>query len=122
MPKFPKVQILAFSKCTIFEGLFRLGFLYFLQIVKSISFQDNASYHTCDSDAPKANANVKTMIEWLDKKEIKFPDKWRLRGYKDKLKELVKQHKEENPEYNAEAMAKKYGVTILRLPPYHCEL
>ena len=96
----------------IFEGLFRLGFLYFLQIVKSISFQDNASYHTCDSDAPKANANVKTMIEWLDKKEIKFLDKWSLRGYKNKRSSNTK-----NPEYNAE-----YGVTILRLHPYHYKL
>ena len=35
---------------------------------------------------------------------------------------LVKKRKEEHPEYNAEAIAKLYDITILRLPPYHCEL
>ena len=84
--------------------------------------QDNASYHTCDSDAPKANANVKDMIAYLDKKGIVFPDLWRRRGYKAQLKAKVKEVKEENPDFNAEAIARKYGHTILRLPPYHCEL
>ena len=62
------------------------------------------------------------MIEWLDKKKVEFPDLWRKRGYKKQLKDLVKKTKEENPDYNAEAMARKFGHTILRLPPYHCEL
>ena len=84
--------------------------------------QDNASYHTCDSDAPKANATIKENCDWLDKKQIPFPDEWRKRGHAKDLKELVKKHKEENPEFNAERLAAKYGHEILRLPPYHCEL
>jgi len=62
------------------------------------------------------------MVEWLDKRGVEFPDAWRKRGHSKKLKELVKETKEKDPNYNAEVMAKKYGHEILRLPPYHCEL
>ena len=40
----------------------------------------------------------------------------------DKIKDLVKKTKDQNPDFNAEQMARKYGHDILRLPPYHCEL
>ena len=87
-----------------------------------ISLQDNASYHTCDSDAPKADASAKKMIAWLDKKKIDFPAIWRKRGHKNDLKALVKKLKEESPDFNAEQMARRFGHDVLRLPPYHCEL
>ena len=45
-----------------------------------------------------------------------FPDEWRKRGYAKELKALVKQYKENNPNMNAEQLARKYGHTILRLP------
>ena len=45
-----------------------------------------------------------------------FPDEWRKRGYAKQLKALVKQYKENNPNMNAEQLARKYGHTILRLP------
>ena len=83
--------------------------------------QDNASYHT-KSDAPKSGDTIKAHIEWMDKKNISFPDEWRQRGYGKQIKEFVKKYKDEHPDFNAEAMAKKYGHFILRLPPYHCEL
>jgi len=55
-------------------------------------------------------------IAWLEKRKIQFPAIWKKRGYAKKLKELVKKVKEEDPNYNAEVMARKYGHTILRLP------
>ena len=87
-----------------------------MYVIFDFSFQDNASYHTCDSDAPKANANVKDMIAYLDKKGIVFPEIWRRRGYKAQLKAKVKEVKDENPDFNAEAIARKFGHTILKLP------
>ena len=48
------------------------------------------------------------MVEWLDKRGVEFPDAWRKRGHSKKLKELVKETKEKDPNYNAEVMAKKY--------------
>ena len=83
--------------------------------------QDNASYHSSDKDAPKANASAKKNIEFLDKKGIQFPDEWRKRGFAKQLKQKVKEVKENNPDRNAEMMARKYGHTILRLPRNtHC--
>ena len=63
------------------------------------------------------------MIAWLEKKGVDFPEEWKkIRGHKQKIKDLVKKIKDENPDFNAEQMARKYGHDILRLPPYHCEL
>ena len=63
------------------------------------------------------------MIAWLEKKKIDFPQFWKQkRGYKKEIWALVKQIKEETPDFNAEQLARKYGHFILRLPPYHCEL
>ena len=63
------------------------------------------------------------MIAWLDKKGVDFPKEWRkIRGHKQKIKDKVKEIKDQNPDFNAEQMARKYGHDILRLPPYHCEL
>ena len=63
------------------------------------------------------------MIAWLDKKGVDFPQEWRkIRGHKQKIKDKVKEIKDQNPDFNAEQMARKYGHDILRLPPYHCEL
>ena len=47
---------------------------------------------------------------------MSFPEEWRKRGYGKQLKALAKKYKEENPDFNAERMAAKYGHTILRLP------
>ena len=52
----------------------------------------------------------------MDKKGIQFPDEWRKRGFAKQLKQKVKEVKENNPDRNAEMMARKYGHTILRLP------
>ena len=63
------------------------------------------------------------MIAWLDKEGVDFPQEWRkIRGHKQKIKDKVKEIKDQNPDFNAEQMARKYGHDILRLPPYHCEL
>ena len=48
--------------------------------------------------------------------KIEFPEKWRQRGFAKQLKEKVKEVKENNPNRNAETMARKYGHEILRLP------
>ena len=36
--------------------------------------------------------------------------------------EIVKQHKSKSLRYNTDEKAKKNGHTVLRLPPYHCDL
>ncbi|XP_026746152.1 uncharacterized protein LOC113507498 [Trichoplusia ni] len=41
---------------------------------------------------------------------------------KAELIEIVKSHKSNYERYAVEELAAEYGVTILRLPPYHCEL
>ena len=41
---------------------------------------------------------------------------------KRNLYEIIKQHKDHYKEYKVDRMAKEAGFTVLRLPPYHCDL
>ena len=59
---------------------------------------------------------MKENIAFLRKKGVEFPEEWTKRGHAKDLKALVKKVKEDNPDRNAEVMARKYGHTILRLP------
>lgn len=61
------------------------------------------------------------MIEWLDSKNIEFPNEWRRRGFHNNLKDLCKKIRDEEPDYNAEQIAREYGHEILRLPRKYFE-
>lgn len=41
---------------------------------------------------------------------------------KSELNEIARKHKKAHERYVVDEMAAERGVTILRLPPYHCEL
>lgn len=58
------------------------------------------------------------MQNWLRSKNIAFEEK----ETKAHLMEKVKTIKNDYQSYVIDEMAKAKGVTILRLPPYHCEL
>lgn len=55
---------------------------------------------------------------WLQSKNITFEGK----EVKAQLMQKVKQIKHNYQSYVIDKMAEEKGVTVLRLPPYHCEL
>lgn len=55
---------------------------------------------------------------WLQSKNIRFEEK----EVKAQLMQKVKEIKHEYQSYVIDKMAEEKGVTVLRLPPYHCEL
>lgn len=70
---------------------------------------DNAPYHSRKSEKVK---------DWLGSKNIHFDDEM----LKVKLLQLVAPHKTEYDKYVVDQLAKVHNKTVLRLPPYHCEL
>lgn len=83
----------------------------------------NFSYHTKNlGGTPGSGANIGEMLEYLQQKNWYIPKKPRRGSYRDILWEETKKCRIRFPEYNTEEIAKQYGIKILRLPPYHCEL
>ena len=73
---------------------------------------DNASYHSRNSDDyPKSKWKIAQFEQWLKENKVNFPTD----TLRSELWVLCKTH------WN-EKIAKKYGMEVLRLPPYHCEL
>lgn len=57
------------------------------------------------------------MQKWLTENNVEYNE-----GFtKPQLYELIKRHKPA-PEYEIDNLLKNHGHTILRLPPYHCDL
>nr|CAH7766760.1 unnamed protein product [Callosobruchus chinensis] len=80
---------------------------------------ENAPCHSRKLEKLPTSASKKSDIQdWLSSKNIAF-DKSML---KLQLLEIVKQHKAEYDKYRIDVMAKLQNKTVLRLPPYHCEL
>lgn len=80
---------------------------------------DNASYHSRKIEKVPTTATRKGDIQsWLQEKNISFQKDM----VKDELLHLVKVHKENFNKYAIDELAKTYNRTVLRLPPYHCEL
>jgi len=80
---------------------------------------DNASYHSVKIDKAPTSATRKTdIIKWLeDKGEIidrpmVIPQ----------LLAIVRRIKPLHDKYVIDELAKQHNRTVLRLPPYHCEL
>ncbi|XP_022832284.1 uncharacterized protein LOC111364283 [Spodoptera litura] len=84
----------------------------------SIVVMDNAPYHSRKLEtAPKMSWKKAAIQDWLLNKNINYePDM-----VKATLLELVP-HNECFNKYAVDEMAAQHGITVLRLPPYHCEL
>lgn len=84
----------------------------------SIIVMDNASYHTNQINKAPTSASRKQEIEiWLTVNKITFSKESR----KVELLNLVKAHKPQ-PEYAVDNYLNSLGHTVVRLPPYHCDL
>ncbi|CAH2010038.1 unnamed protein product [Acanthoscelides obtectus] len=85
----------------------------------SVIVMDNASYHSRRAErVPTMGSRKSDMQQSLREKGIPFDDSC----VKAELYETIKQHKPANISYVTDEMARQCGVTVLRLPPYHCEL
>ncbi|CAH0729134.1 unnamed protein product, partial [Brenthis ino] len=84
----------------------------------SIIVMDNAPYHsTVLNKAPTTGTKIAEIKEWLTQNQIHFDDTLR----KPQLLMLVKRHKPV-PKYEIDEILGSYGHTVVRLPPYHCDL
>ncbi|XP_060873383.1 uncharacterized protein LOC132947190 [Metopolophium dirhodum] len=80
---------------------------------------DNASYHSVKLDkAPTSSTKKADIIQWLEDKGEVVDRTMIVR----ELLDVVKKIKPLNDKYVIDEIAKAQNKTILRLPPYHCEL
>lgn len=79
---------------------------------------DNASYHTVQENKPPTSCSrIADIKEWLSINNIHFePD-----SRKAELLQLVTANKP-IPIYTADKILREKGFTVLRLPPYNCDL
>ncbi|CAH2090430.1 unnamed protein product [Euphydryas editha] len=79
---------------------------------------DNASYHSVQIDKPPTTANKKSeILEWLINHNIEADTTM----LKLELLRLVNLNKPPAPKYILDELAKSFGHTVLRIPPYHCQ-
>lgn len=87
---------------------------------ESVVVMDNASYHSRRLERlPTTSWRKANIQEWLKSKGIDYGGDM---VKSELLEQCVKPRKSEYEKYVTEEMAKEYGITVLRLPPYHCEL
>ena len=100
---------------------------YFENICKllkpnSLIIINNASYHCRNpDDYPKSKWKKAQFEQWLKENKVNFPSD----ALRSELWVLCKNEKTHRNEKNAnvvEKIVKTYGMEVLRLPPYHCEL
>uniref|UniRef100_V5GNK6 Tc1-like transposase DDE domain-containing protein n=1 Tax=Anoplophora glabripennis TaxID=217634 RepID=V5GNK6_ANOGL len=96
---------------------------YFTQMLDlippgSVIVMDNASYHSRQTERTPTTAWRKAdIIQWLSGKNISFETNM----VKKELLTLVNLNKDQK-KYVIDEMATNRQITVLRLPPYHCEL
>lgn len=85
----------------------------------SLIIMDNASYHNvlAEEAFPKKSHTVKRLREWLSNNNIP----WTKDMLKAELFDLCSRLATK-PEFLIDTIARKYGHSILRTPPYHPEL
>ncbi|XP_060808703.1 uncharacterized protein LOC132903751 [Amyelois transitella] len=84
----------------------------------SIIVMDNAPYHSVVlNKAPTSATKVAEIKVWLEDNGVPFEDSLR----KPELLTLVKRHKPA-PLYEIDEILGEHGHTVVRLPPYHCDL
>ncbi|VEN35550.1 unnamed protein product [Callosobruchus maculatus] len=80
---------------------------------------DNAPYYSRKLEKIPTTASKKADIQdWLRSKNISFEESM----LKVQLLKIVKEHKAKFEKYIIDEMAASQNKTVLRLPPYHCEL
>jgi len=80
---------------------------------------DNAPYHSVKNEKIPTSASKKhEIVSWLESKGV-FID---MSLFKPQLLSKVREIKPKYTSYFVDNMAKDAGHTVLRLPPYHCEL
>lgn len=85
----------------------------------SVIVLDNASYHSVKVEKIPTTASNKAAIKaWLDSKGIPYEED----SLKKDLLVEVQRVRSEYDRYVVDTMAESRGFTVLRLPPYHCEL
>lgn len=85
----------------------------------AVIVMDNASYHSRRSEKiPTQSSKKKEMQEWLASKNIEYSENM----VRSELLTLIKSNKEKYVQYVTDELARKANKTVLRLPPYHCEL
>ena len=79
----------------------------------------NASYHCRQSKYPVKSWTKKKMVEWLNQKNILYPNKIMS---KKNVWTIVKRSRPPHPEYSVDQLAKSAGHEVVCLPVSHCEL
>jgi len=80
---------------------------------------DNAPYHSVRTEKiPTSSTKKADILSWLISKNV-FIDRTM---FKPQLVAKVKEIKGQYISYVVDNMAKDAGHSVLRLPPYHCEL
>lgn len=84
-----------------------------------IIVMDNASYHSRKIEKiPNEKNEKQEIINWLKEKQIPFQDDL----LKRELLNIIKNNKQPYEARVVDEMAKGKNKTVLRLPPYHCDL
>lgn len=84
----------------------------------SIVVMDNAPYHSVAiNKAPTSTTKLADIKSWLNGNGISFDSTLK----KPQLLMLVKRHKPE-PKFEIDELLGSHGHTVVRLPPYHCDL
>ena len=85
----------------------------------SVVVIDNASYNSRNSDSyPKSNWRKQQLIDWLKEQNVTISDK----TLRAKLWTMDKVEREKYSSKVVDEIATRAGHTVIRLPPYHCEL
>lgn len=85
----------------------------------SVVVMDNAPYHSVKVEKiPTASWNKQQILEWLQNKGISMDMSYLKKELLLKVAEIAPQYNK----YLVDETAKNNGITILRLPPYHCKL
>ncbi|KAF8355920.1 hypothetical protein PRIPAC_97543 [Pristionchus pacificus] len=80
---------------------------------------DNAKYHSRVRDKmPCQNDRKEVMSKWLKDHNMPCPDSWKKKEMIEALKQLDRR---DYNVYIVDEMAKKYGITLVRTPPYMAE-
>lgn len=101
--------------------VFEEWFVQMLDLIPkgAVIVMDNASYHSRLREAlPTSRWRKAELLEWLISKNIKFPKD----PLRKELYRIAKMNKNKYKTYIVEEMASSRGISVLRLPPYHCEL
>ena len=86
----------------------------------SVLVFDNASYHSKkdENNSPKSNWTKDRLKRWLTAKNVPFHPK----ALRDPLYDLAREKERQEPKYKVDQLIKDAGHSVLRLPPYHCDL